>query len=351
MIVGLPISEGFDAILTVIDRFSKMVHFIPTQSTALAIDIANLFITYIWKLHGLPKSTVSDRGPTFNAKFICHLYKRLDIKPTYSTAYHPQTDGQTEQIQQEAKIFIRMFGNHRQSDWVSLLPLAKFALNNLKQTSTGKSPFQICYGYNPRFTVGQKSDESVPNADKHAEFLEKGYDEVKAALSISQERMKHFYDQCHKEEEEIQVGNKVWLSHQNRSTNRPSIKLSHKKLGPYLVIEKIGSHAYKLQLPHTMRIHPVFHINLLTKFHPDPHGRNPPQPAPIITEEGEEEYKVEKILDSKWKGQGKTKKLWYLVKWKGYDEGSNLWEPIDNVGNAQEVLEEFHKEHPNAVGA
>ncbi|QRW20576.1 Transposon Tf2-12 polyprotein [Rhizoctonia solani] len=351
MIVGLPISEGFDAILTVIDCFSKMVHFIPTQSTALAIDIANLFITYIWKLHGLPKSTVSDRGPTFNAKFICHLYKRLDIKPTYSTAYHPQTDGQTERIQQEAKIFIRMFGNHCQSDWVSLLPLAEFALNNLKQTSTGKSPFQICYGYNPRFTVGQKSDESVPNADKHAEFLEKGYDEVKAALSISQERMKHFYDQRHRKEEEIQVGNKVWLSHQNISTNRPSIKLSHKKLGPYLVIEKIGSHAYKLQLPHTTRIHPVFHINLLTKFHPDPHGRNPPQPAPIITEEGEEEYKVEKILDSKWKGQGKTKKLWYLVKWKGYNEGSNLWEPIDNVGNAQEVLEEFHKEHPDAVRA
>ncbi|QRW23612.1 Retrotransposable element Tf2 protein [Rhizoctonia solani] len=302
MIVGLPISEGFDAILTVIDRFSKMVHFIPTQSTALAIDIANLFITYIWKLHGLPRSTVSDRGPTFNAKFICHLYKRLDIKPTYSTAYHPQTDGQTEQIQREAEIFIRMFGNHRQLDWVSLLPLAKFALNNLKQSSMGKSPFQICYGLNPQFSVGQKTDKSTPNADEHAEFLEKGYDEVKAALSLLQERMKYFYNQRHREEEEIQVGDKVWLSHQNISTNRPSIKLSHKKLGPYLVVKKIGLHAYKLQLPHTMRIHPVFHINLLTKFHPNPHGRDPPQPAPIITEEGEEEYEVEKILDSKWKG-------------------------------------------------
>ncbi|QRW25741.1 Retrotransposable element Tf2 protein [Rhizoctonia solani] len=313
MIVGLPVSEGFDAILTVIDQFSKMVHFIPTQSTASAIDIANLFITYVWKLHGLPRSTISDRGPTFNAKFICHLYKRLDIKPLYSTAYHPQTDGQTEQIQQEAKIFICMFGNHQQSDW--------------------------------------KTEELVPNADEHAEYLEKGYNEVKAALSLSQEKMKYFYDQRHRKEEEIQVGDKVWLSHQNISTDRPSIKLSHKKLGPYLVVKKIGLHAYKLQLPHTMRIHPVFHINLLTKFHPNPHRRNPPQPAPIITEEGKEEYEVEKILDSKWKGQGKTKKLWYLVKWKGYDKGSNLWEPIDNVGNAQEVLEEFHKEHPDAVGA
>ncbi|QRW15575.1 Retrotransposable element Tf2 protein [Rhizoctonia solani] len=351
MIVGLPISEGFDAILTIIDCFSKMVHFIPTQSTASAIDIANLFITYIWKLHGLPRSTVSDRGPTFNAKFICHLYKRLDIKPTYSTAYHPQTDGQTEQIQWEAEIFICMFGNHHQLDWVSLLPLAEFALNNLKQSSTGKSPFQICYGLNPQFSVGQKSDKSVPNADEHAKFLEKGYDEVKATLLLLQEKMKYFYNQRHREEEEIRVGDKVWLSHQNISTNRPSIKLSHKKLGPYLVIEKIGSHAYKLQLPHTMRVHPVFHINLLTKFHPDPHGQDPPQPAPITTEEGEEEYEVERIIDSKWKGRGKSRKLWYLVKWKGYNEGSNSWEPIDNVDNAQEAIKEFHDEHPDAVRA
>ncbi|QRW20813.1 Retrotransposable element Tf2 protein [Rhizoctonia solani] len=274
MIVGLPVSEGFDAILTVIDRFSKM--------------------------------------PT--------ILKQMDKQNEYN-----------ERLKYSFA--------------------SEFALNNLKQTSTGKSPFQICYGSNPRFSVGQKTDESVPNADEHAEFLERGYDEVKAALSLSQERMKHFYDQRHREEEEIQVGDKVWLSHQNISTNRPSIKLSHKKLGPYLVIEKIGSHAYKLQLPHTMRIHPVFHINLLTKFCPDPHGRDPPQPAPIITEEGEEEYEVERILDSKQKGRGKTRKLWYLVKWKGYDKGSNSWEPIDNVGNAQEALEEFYKEHPDAVGA
>ncbi|CCO36910.1 Retrotransposable element Tf2 155 kDa protein type 1 [Rhizoctonia solani AG-1 IB] len=350
MIVGLPSSEGFDAILTVIDRFSKMVHLIPTHSTASAIDIANLFVTYVWKLHGLPRSTVSDRGPTFNAKFIRHLYQRLDIKPTFSTAYHPQTDGQTERIQREVEIFIRMFGNHRQSDWVSLLPLAEFACNNNLQTSTGKSPFQICYGINPKFSIGQHTNNDVPNAEEHADFLEKGYDEVKAALTLAQERMKRFYDQRHRDIEPITVGDKVWLSHQNISTDRPSIKLSHKKLGPYLVLEKIGSHAFKLSLPHTMHIHPVFHVNLLQKFHPDPHGRDPHQPPPIITEEGEEEYEVEEILDSKWKGRGKNKKIWYLIKWVGYDAGSNSWEPADNVGNAEEAIQEFHKKFPEAVG-
>ena len=92
LITGLPESEGFDAILTVVDRFSKMAHYIPTTSRATAVDIANLFITHIWKLHGLPKRTISDRGSVFNSKFMKQVYKRLDIKPSFSTAYRPQTD-------------------------------------------------------------------------------------------------------------------------------------------------------------------------------------------------------------------------------------------------------------------
>src|SRR5690349_24496139 len=104
-----------------------MVHFIPTRSTATAVDIANLFVTYVWKLHGLPKHTVSDRGTQFNSKFLKHLYKHLDIKPSFSTAYHPQTDGQSEHANQVVEAYIRKFANHLQTDWVSLLPLAEFA--------------------------------------------------------------------------------------------------------------------------------------------------------------------------------------------------------------------------------
>ena len=96
LIIALPTSEGFDAIFTVVDRLAKMVHFIPTQSNATAVDIANLFITYVWKIHGLPDSTVSDRGTQFNSKFLKQLYSCLGIKPSFSMAYHPQTDGQTE---------------------------------------------------------------------------------------------------------------------------------------------------------------------------------------------------------------------------------------------------------------
>ncbi|EUC67557.1 Transposon Tf2-2 polyprotein, partial [Rhizoctonia solani AG-3 Rhs1AP] len=152
-------------------------------------------------------------------------------------------------------------------------------------------------------SVGQPT-ERAPFADEHGQFLAQGYDEVRAALKLSQDCMKEFYDRHHQAEPEINVGDKVWLNHCNIASDRPSPKLSHKKLGPYMVIEKLSSHAYKLQLPHTMKIHPVFHISLLTKFSKDPHGREPERPPPIVTQEGEEEYEVEEVLDSR-KRRGK----------------------------------------------
>jgi hypothetical protein len=143
-----------------------------------------------------------------------------------STAYHPQTEGQSERANQVVEMYLRQFVNHRQEDWASLLPLAEFAYNNGVQASTGKSPFQICYGFNPRLNVREDTNGNVPNTDKHAEFLRQGHDEVKASLELANERIKHFYDQNHQAPEDIQIGDKVWLNHQNIETNRPSRKLS-----------------------------------------------------------------------------------------------------------------------------
>jgi hypothetical protein len=99
-IIKLPKSKGNDSILVVVDRFSKMAHFIPCKEASTAEDVAQLFLQHVWRLHGTPKQTVSDRGPQFNAKFLWALYKALQIEPTFSTAYHPQTDGQSERLNQ-----------------------------------------------------------------------------------------------------------------------------------------------------------------------------------------------------------------------------------------------------------
>ena len=235
-----------------------------------------------------------------------------------------------------------MFGNHQQDNWVSVLPLAEFAYNNGLQTTAGKSPFEICQGYNPHLSIGHEPG-NVPLANDHASFLKEGYQEVQAALGISQERMKEFYDWKHREVPEIQAGNQVWLNHRNIKSDRPSPKLSHKKLGPYLVLEKFGTHAFKLELPQSMKIHPVFHITLLTKFKTNPHGHEPEHPPPITTEEGEEEYKVEEVLDSKRIGRKRVK---CFVKWKGYGVGEQTWEPQENLESSKEAVERFHKRYP-----
>jgi hypothetical protein len=321
-----------------------MVHYIPTKSTATAVDIANLFITYVWKLHGLPKKTVLDRGSVFNSKFMKQLYKQLDIAWSFSTAYHPQTNGQSKHANQVFEMYLRQFVNHHQEDWDSLLPMAEFAYNNGVQASTGKRLFQICYGFSPRLNVGKDTDGNVPNADEHAEFLKQGHGEVRASLELANEHIKHFYNQNHRAPEDIQVGDKVWLSHQNIETDRLLHKLSHKGLGPYTVLEKIGSHAFRLQIPHTMKIHPVFHVTLLKKHHADPHGREPPQPPPTITEKGKEEYDVEEVLNSRY--CGRWKKLEYFVKWLDYGPESNSWEPAENLDTAVEKVTEFHRRFP-----
>jgi hypothetical protein len=153
LIVGLLVSEGFNTIFTVVDCFSKMVHYIPTMSTATALNIADLFVTYIWTLHRLLKKIVSNQRPVSNSKCMKQLYKCLDIAPSFSTVYHPQTGVQLECTNQVVEMYLQQFVSHCQEDWASLLPMAEFAYNNCIQASTSKSPFQICYGFSPWLNI------------------------------------------------------------------------------------------------------------------------------------------------------------------------------------------------------
>jgi len=125
-VVELPLSSGHDAVMTVVDSVSKRAHFIPTHTMVTAEGAAWLFLHQVWKLHGLPKYVVSDRGPQFVACFTKELYRLLGIKLAFSTAWHPQTDGQMERVNQELDQYLRLFINERQDDWYNLLPMAEF---------------------------------------------------------------------------------------------------------------------------------------------------------------------------------------------------------------------------------
>ncbi|KAJ1300233.1 hypothetical protein OPQ81_005062 [Rhizoctonia solani] len=204
----------------------------------------------------------------------------------------------------------------------------------------------MCYGYNPDFTVRNTKQSHVPQADELADHLKQIHEEAKAALNIANHTYARYYDDKCREAPQIEVGSKVYLDGTNIKTQRSSKKLDHKKLGPYKVIKKIGKYTYQLELPKSMKIHPVFHVSLLFPKPDDEFKRDPIPLPPVVTPEGEEEYLVEKILDSRFK----RKQLQYHVQWKGYGPEENTWEPKANLANALEKIKEFHCQHPEAAG-
>src|SRR5690606_7078324 len=171
-IVKLPNSEGFDAIYVVVDRLTKMAHFIPTTSDVDAEGTARLFRDNIFRLHGLPRSLVSDRGTQFVNRFTKDLCKLLHIKQKLSTAYHPETDGQTERINQVLEQYLRGYCSYLQDDWIDWLTMAEFTYNNTISAGVGNvTPFFANYGYHPRFDYFPAED--APLLDKVTDVQER----------------------------------------------------------------------------------------------------------------------------------------------------------------------------------
>lgn len=153
----LPTSNNYTAILVVVDRLTKLAIFIPTTNEVTAEGLASLYLHHVWRHHGLPESIISDRGSEFNSRFWKSLTRLLDINQIFSTAYHPQTDGQTERVNQTLEQYLRSYTNYQQSNWSDLLPLAEFAYNNSVHSSTGITPFFANKGYHPCANLGPAS--------------------------------------------------------------------------------------------------------------------------------------------------------------------------------------------------
>ena len=166
-ITGLPESQGKTAILVVIDRFSKMGIFIPCTNETNSQDLAEMLLQHVFTKHGLPKKITSDRGLQFVSKFTQEAYKAMGIENATSTAYHPQTDGQTERQNQELEAYLRIWVSYHQDDWTRWLPDAMFRYNNLTHSATGYSPIialtgkQPYSGYNPRVTTNMPGLEAL----------------------------------------------------------------------------------------------------------------------------------------------------------------------------------------------
>ena len=194
LITGLPESQGYNAIMVTVDRLSKLVHAIPTNDTVTSEGIARLFRDHVWKHHGLPDQIISDRGPQFVSNFMRELNKLLGIHTSPSTAYHPQSDGQTERANQEVEQYLRVFVNHRQDDWAEWLALAEFCYNNRIQASTRQTPFMLNTGRNPRLGTEPIRNTRLESVAKFVENMESAMKEAEAALYKAAEDMARYYD-------------------------------------------------------------------------------------------------------------------------------------------------------------
>ena len=338
-ITDLPLSNSFNSILTVIDRFSKETEFIPCNKTAMALDTTKLYLFHVWKDHGLPRTIVSDRGLQFALQVMKDLCKRLGILPKLSTTHHPQTDGQTEVMNREVQQCLWLLCAEEQESWADWLGLAQFAINNWQHSATKFSPFQLTCTYTPRMGVEQRVTK-VPAAAEFTDRLSQAYDNLVKAHS-------HILTQTNRSRSDTPsyaIGDHVWLSTDNLRLPRTSWKLSECWLSPYSITKLVGTNAVELCLLLSMCIHPVVNIFHIKPYRDCLPGQPVTAPSPsIVTEDRDKEYEVESVVDSRYKG----KRLEYLVHWKGWSETDWTWEPVSNLGNAADAIRDFHASHPS----
>jgi hypothetical protein len=346
LITKLPESNGFDSILTVVDRLTKMAHFIPCKETMNANELADVMIKNVWKLHGTPKTIVSDRGTIFVSQITQELDKMLGIQLHPSTAFHPRTDGQSEIVNKSIEGYLRHFVQYKQDDWEALLPTAEFAYNNRDHEATGVSPFKANYGFNPMFNKIPSNEQCITIVEDRLNTIREVQKELTNYLELNQDTMKAQFNKHVEKTPDWNVGDQVWLNGKNISMSRPSPKLDHRWLGPFDIISRVSTSTYKLKLPPSMKgIHPVFHVSLLRKHLTDTiQERKQIEPPPIIIN-GEEEYEVAEILDCR-KRYNKTE---YLVNWKGFNSNHNSWEPVQNLTNSQDLLNDFHARFQDVI--
>jgi len=327
-ITDLPKSGGYDTILVVIDRLTKRSEFIPCSKDLDAQQFTNLFMKEIVRLHGLPQDIITGRGTLFTSDRWKETTGRLGIEQRLSTAFHLQTDRQTERTNPILQQYLRAYLNYQQDDWCGYPPLAEFAYNNGDQETIKNTPYFANYGIHPEYEMIGLLIQGSQTKPEEMTLLHKS---LRNEMVAAQLRQKEYYHLHRKPNPNLKSGDMVWLLPRNIKPTRPSKKLDYKKIGLLKILAKIGISTYKLALPPSMAIHNTFHITLLEPYQENQFLSQIKEPPPPIQIEGEDEYELDKIIDS----GHQYNKLQYRAKWKGNSpEHDKVWYPAKNFNNA-----------------
>ncbi|KAJ0854088.1 putative nucleotidyltransferase, Ribonuclease H [Helianthus annuus] len=326
-ISGLPKVQGKDTIFVIVDRLTKYGHFIALHHPFTAISVAQVFLDNIFKLHGCPTTIVSDRDPVFMSNFWKEFMRLQGIQLALSTAYHPQSDGQTEVLNRCLESYLRSMCMDCPNNWVKWLPLAQWWYNTTFHSAIKMSPHEALYGIKPNIHIPYiPNDTDIEAAEVFHRDREGMIQKLKANLQVARNRMKQQYDNRRTEREFI-PGDWVFVklqpftqqslkSHHNR-------KLAPRFYGPFLVVQRIGQVAYRLDLPPEAQMHPTFHVSLLKK------AIGPiTKPTPLPTT-SRFILQPRAILDRKLVRRGSKAAMKILVHWEGLSIEEASWEFLD----------------------
>ena len=332
-ITGFPKSQkGNDAIWVIVDRLSKVAHFLPVKETITASKLAELYMSRIVPLHGIPLEISSDRGSLFTSKFWGSFQKAMGTKLLFSTAYHPQTSGQVERVNQILEDMLRACVISFGMKWEDCLPWAEFSYNNSFQASLGMAPFQFLYGRPCRtplnWSGAGERNHFRPDVVKEAE---EQVHIIRENLKIAQDRQKKYYNAKHRDMT-YQPGDLAYLRVTPlRGTQRFGIKgkLAPRYVGPFKVLARRGEVAYLLELPEKLsKVHAVFHVSQLKMCFKDP-GRAVDHELIDLQEDLTYREHPVRILDEADR-RTRNKSIKFLkVQWSHHSDKEATWERED----------------------
>lgn len=334
-IIGLPTTRsGNNAVIVVVDKATKMNKYTATKGTIKAPEFARIFFDRVVSQYGLPREIVSDRGSKFTGHFWNELFKLCGTKLSMSTAFHPQTDGQTERANRTLEEMIRAYVNSCHDDWDMHLSALEFAYNNSVNPSTGFSPFFLNYGRHPATPLALSNPNVASPNPAAATFVRQLHEdsEVAAAnVAKAQQVQKQNADKLRRDVK-FAVDDQVMVSTAdiNFKTRGQSKKLLAKFIGPFRITRVVNDNAYELALPSQFsRLHPVFNISRLRPYKANDDnsfpGREVLNRPPPQLEDEEDGYEVETIIDKMRTRKRRGFTTWYLVKWRGYPESDATW--------------------------
>jgi hypothetical protein len=360
LITGLPPSgdKQYTAVLVIVDKLTKFAIIIPTHNELSREGFAELFMDRVVHIFGLPDRIITDRDKRWATDFWKSIVANYGSKMTLSSSHHPQTDGQTEILNATIEQMLRAYVASDRSSWSNWLSVLAFSYNSSVHSSSAHAPNDLLLGYTPRLSTSVLLQEVDPSsrpflpsqkAEDFIAIIEERRATARDALALAQERQAKAYNKGRRPVDIIEVSDSVLVNPHTLKlveTEGTGKKLVQRTIGPFEVLEKINPVVYRLRLPDTYPMHPVFNIAHLKKYHPSPAKFGTRSVLPPTRDFlASPEYEVEAIIGHRLLGRKQGNRRQFRIRWAGYGPADDSWVSEYDLRNAPELKREYLKLH------